>query len=61
VGERFFEGMVNTAFAKKLKARLYETLEHYRNSLSSLEMLTLDENASENPAVMMDYYKECVR
>ncbi|ODM91613.1 Ectopic P granules protein 5 [Orchesella cincta] len=60
VGERFFEGMVNTAFAKKLKARLHETLEHYRNSLGTMEMLTLEENASENPAVMMDYYKECV-
>lgn len=53
--------MVNTAFAKRLKARLFEILEHYRAVLSAMEMVAVDENASENPAVMIDYYKECVR
>lgn len=61
VGERFFEGMVNAAFAKRLKARLHETLEHYRNKLHSTETMSVEENASENPVIMIDYYKECVK
>lgn len=61
VGDRFFDGMVNTAFAKRLKARLFEMLEYYRNALGAVEVSSVEENASENPAIMMDYYKECVR
>lgn len=30
VGERFFEGMINLSYLKKLKKRLYETTEYFQ-------------------------------
>jgi hypothetical protein len=30
VGDKFFEGMLNLSFHKKLKKRLQDTTEHYR-------------------------------
>lgn len=30
VGEKFFEGMINLSYLKKLKKRLYETTEYFQ-------------------------------
>ena len=37
VGERFFEGVVNFAFQKRLKKRLQEDIEYYEQKFQQLE------------------------
>jgi hypothetical protein len=46
VGDKFFEGMINLSFHKKLKKRLQDATEHYR--AKSIGDLTQAEEAMED-------------
>lgn len=37
IGEKFFEGLINFTFMKKMKRRLQETVEHYKQNTESDE------------------------
>jgi hypothetical protein len=61
VGDKFFEGMLNLSFHKKLKKRLQDATEHYR--AKSVGSLTQGEDAVEDllepSAEKRSWYAEC--
>jgi CRISPR/Cas system-associated endoribonuclease Cas2 len=62
VGERFFEGIINIAFLKKLKKRLHELLEDCQSSITKLkarEESNREENVAENVGIFLEYFQNC--
>jgi hypothetical protein len=64
VGDKFFEGMINLGFHKKLKKRLQDATEHYR--AKSIGNLTEAEEAAEDQVMAKEprterksWYAEC--
>ncbi|CAG7722933.1 unnamed protein product [Allacma fusca] len=61
VGDRYFEGLINSAFLKKLKRRIHDLVEYHQTSLNGLSDALienkLDNNYAANPTVMVEFWK----
>ena len=62
IGDKFFEGMLNLSFHKKLKKRLQDATEHYRaKSIGDLTKAEegVEDNLLEPSAEKRSWYAEC--
>lgn len=50
VGERFFDGLINFAFLKKIKKRLQEIIDHYKTKIGTGD----EDNTSDKLQVELD-------
>jgi len=65
VGERFFEGMINTGFLKKLKKRQHDLLTHYDTAITKLKAandeVSSEDNVAENTGLLMEHLQNCFK
>lgn len=57
IGDKFFEGMINFNFLKKMKSRLQETIRYYNNRVDEAKE---DASHSAEHQIFLDSCLKCV-
>ena len=60
VGDRFFEGMGNVSFLKKLKRRLHDLVQHYQTELNKFSESVVENQSDSyamNPTSIIEFHK----